>query len=134
LVERILELMAKHGVKGNQLTSSIGMGHSAVSDWSKGRAKPSYGALVKIANYFDVSVEYLEGKTDNPAPKHTEVLEDNKKQQPLSNKKAAAILKALADADIAKEDEDLDEDGIKVLSDFLIANAPMLKKLMNKDG
>ena len=67
MIERILDLMEKNGVKANKLTSDLGMGMSSITDWKKGKANPSYGALVKIAEYFNVSVEYLEGKTNDTA-------------------------------------------------------------------
>ena len=66
LIERILDLMKKNGIKAAKLTADLGMGKSSVTDWKNKKAKPSYGALVKIAEYFNVSVDYLQGKTDDP--------------------------------------------------------------------
>jgi len=60
--------MDENGVNASKLTSDIGINHSSITGWKKGHAKPSYGALVRIANYFNVSVEYLEGKTDDRTP------------------------------------------------------------------
>ncbi|MCL2698474.1 MAG: helix-turn-helix domain-containing protein [Oscillospiraceae bacterium] len=37
-----------------------------VSDWKSRRSKPNIDTLPKIADYFDVSVDYLLGRTDNP--------------------------------------------------------------------
>jgi repressor LexA len=67
--------MEKRNVKAITLTTKAGLSRSAISDWRKKKAKPSYGALVKIAKYFNVSVEYLEGKTDVPyQPKEPKAL------------------------------------------------------------
>ena len=67
-VQRILDLMDKHNINAAQLQRNAKLSPSLITQWKKGLFKPSYGALVKIANYFNVSVEYLECKTDDPNP------------------------------------------------------------------
>jgi transcriptional regulator with XRE-family HTH domain len=60
--------MSERGVTAYKLAQSTGISSGNITDWKNGKASPSYGALVKIANYFNVSVEYLECKTDDPTP------------------------------------------------------------------
>ena len=67
MIERILEIMQARGVKAATLLRDTGLSSSAITDWKKRKANPSYGALVKIANYFEVSIEYLQGKTNDPS-------------------------------------------------------------------
>ena len=123
MVERILQLLKDRGVTAYKLTSDLGIGSGSVSDWKKGRAKPSYGSLVKIADYFDVAVEYLEGKTDIP-----------EKKQPLSNQRAAEVLRqALAQSDLTDGEGELSEAGAAVISRFILANQDMLKKLIKEE-
>ena len=50
------------------LEKAIGLTKGSFAHWRKGKAKPSYDALVKIAEYFRVSTDYIFGFTDNPAP------------------------------------------------------------------
>lgn len=38
------------------------------TQWKAGRQKPSTEALSKLADYFNVSVDYLLGRTDDPTP------------------------------------------------------------------
>jgi transcriptional regulator with XRE-family HTH domain len=59
VIERILQLMKEHGVSGTALTSALEISSSSVSEWKKGKAKPSADVIVKIANYFAVSTDYL---------------------------------------------------------------------------
>ena len=104
MLERILDLMEEKGVNAKTLTSAIGMGHSTVTNWKAGQAKPSYGALVKIANYFGVSVEYLQGKTDERNP----ITDENKKS--ASEKLGDAIKQLFIESGrIAQGDELTDE-------------------------
>lgn len=35
-------------------------------DWEYGNTKPGFDALIALADFFDVSLDYLVGRTDNP--------------------------------------------------------------------
>ena len=66
MIERILELMDKHEVIASKLTSETGLPSTAITEWKKGKSRPSRTSLTKVAKYFNVSVDYLQGKTDDP--------------------------------------------------------------------
>jgi transcriptional regulator with XRE-family HTH domain len=42
--------------------------------YEQGKREPDYATLEKIANYFDVTTDYLLGRTDNPKPTGDEVI------------------------------------------------------------
>ena len=68
-IDRILELMKERGVKAVTLTTEAGLARSAISDWKKRKYEPSYGAIVKVAEYFSVSKEWLlTGEKNNHHP------------------------------------------------------------------
>ena len=67
-LDNIFTLIEKHGMQQKDLAKEINISPSVFSDWKKGRIKPSIDVLAKIADYFNVSTDYLLGKTDNPAP------------------------------------------------------------------
>ena len=46
------------------LANAVNVCKSAVSAWEIGRNQPNYGILMDIAQYFDVSVDYLIGYCD----------------------------------------------------------------------
>lgn len=46
--------------KDSDVAKATGITKSTFSDWKSGRSKPKGEKLRKIANYFDVTVEYLE--------------------------------------------------------------------------
>ncbi len=62
MVDRIKELVQDSNLSYSAFLKEIGLPHSAINEWTKGKAKPSLGAIVKIADYFDVSVDYLLGR------------------------------------------------------------------------
>ena len=59
VVDRIVALMESRGVSGTALTSSVEISSSSITEWKKGKAKPSVDAVVKIAEYFDVTTDWL---------------------------------------------------------------------------
>ena len=60
LYELILELCSNKGIKPGRMCSDLGFSRSTMSDLKMGRKKSlSSDYLSKIAEYFDVSVDYL---------------------------------------------------------------------------
>ncbi|EOT5797137.1 helix-turn-helix domain-containing protein, partial [Listeria monocytogenes] len=62
--ERIKKLSAKKGITISQLTSELEMGENSIYRWKT--QKPALDKLQKVADYFNVSTDYLLGRTDNP--------------------------------------------------------------------
>jgi len=65
--EKILQLMEQHKIKALKLEKDLSLASSIVSQWKNGRQKPSTDAIMKIAEYFNVTTDYLLGRTDLPA-------------------------------------------------------------------
>lgn len=53
------DLMDKNGLSISETARQIGMSPSTITDWKAGRTMPKADKLLKIAEFFDVSVEYL---------------------------------------------------------------------------
>ena len=62
--ERVLALMDGHNVKAAQLTKELSLSHGVITQWKQGISKPSSEALVKLADYFHVTTDYLLGRID----------------------------------------------------------------------
>lgn len=62
----LFDLLKSRGISQKQLSENTGISAGNISDWKSGKAAPSQGALSKIANYLDCSVDYLLGNTDSP--------------------------------------------------------------------
>ncbi len=61
---KIRILREKHGFKQVNLANALQVSPQAVSKWERGANYPDIGMLVKIAQLFDVSTDYLLGITD----------------------------------------------------------------------
>jgi transcriptional regulator with XRE-family HTH domain len=66
-VERILDLIKKYNITAKKLAEEAGLSSSAVTEWKSGKANPSYGAVIKISNYFNINPDYLLCKSDHIA-------------------------------------------------------------------
>jgi transcriptional regulator with XRE-family HTH domain len=62
VVERIFALLNERHETSVTFASAIGVSQGNVSDWKRGRSKPSIEALGKIADFFNVSADYLLGR------------------------------------------------------------------------
>lgn len=64
--DRVKYLCEKHNVSISRVESAVGFGNSAISKWES--SSPSVEKLRKVADYFDVSVDYLMGRSDDETP------------------------------------------------------------------
>ena len=49
-----------------QVAESIGMAESAYQRYEQGRREPAYRQLRTLADAYNVSIDYLVGRSDNP--------------------------------------------------------------------
>lgn len=66
LSERLKELRLSRGYSLQDLADRSNTSKSAINMYERGERRPKYEVLMSIANVFDVDVDYLLGKTDNP--------------------------------------------------------------------
>lgn len=76
LNERIRELRGSRGISQIQLAGKLGVTKQSVSNWENDNILPSIEMLVKIANFFEVSTDYLLG-LDNKRTLDVENLTEN---------------------------------------------------------
>ena len=60
--DRVKELCSKHGISIVQLEEKVGFGRNSMYSWKKNN--PSTDKLEKVADYFNVSTDYLLGRTE----------------------------------------------------------------------
>lgn len=65
LNERLKKLRKSKNVTQVQTANGCNMAERAYQRIEAGN-KPSYDALIALADYFDVSIDYLVGRTDKP--------------------------------------------------------------------
>ena len=61
------QLLQKYGVTSYKVAKEAGVTQTALSNWKSGRSTPTTKTLQKIADYFNVTVDYLiTGKNESP--------------------------------------------------------------------
>lgn len=98
--ERIKELAKKQGKSLNKVEEDLGYGKNVL--YRLKNSNPSTERLQEIADYFDVSVDYLLGREERETPKFVDLSEDDtvfsfdgKAISKETMRKAIAIAKAL---------------------------------------
>ena len=97
-----LQLCNEKGIKPTPVTEAIGVNKSSATKWKKG-ATPNSDTLQKLAEYFNVSVDYLLGneKTSPAKSAEDETLEELLER--LKSREEMKMLFKLADG-ATKED------------------------------
>ena len=67
VAERIAELMRDEGINQVQinqvqLAAKIGVKQNTVSSWVLGKKEPNISSLWRLADYFEVDIDYLVGR------------------------------------------------------------------------
>ncbi len=62
--ERLKELRTEKGVGQEKLADTLEVSHGTISLWENGLREPKLSNLVRIAQYFGVSIDYLAGLED----------------------------------------------------------------------
>ncbi len=63
---RLKELRKSRGISQLKLAIDLNMDQNSISRYENGDREADYATLVRFADYFDVSVDYLLERTDNP--------------------------------------------------------------------
>ena len=61
-----VNLLHERKITTYRLAKDTGISNGLITGWTQGGKIPSGENLIKLADYFDVSVDYLLGRTDNP--------------------------------------------------------------------
>lgn len=62
--ERLDELMAETKMNSLRLSKEIGGSDRVIGAWRKGEYEPKLESLIRLADFFNVSLDYLAGRSD----------------------------------------------------------------------
>ncbi len=63
---RLKELREKKGISQLKLGMDLSLNQNSISRYETGEREADYATLILIADYFNVSIDYLLERTDNP--------------------------------------------------------------------
>lgn len=61
---RLQQLRKQKNLSQLQLAMALNMNQNSISRYETGEREADYKTLILLANYFDVSIDYLLGRTD----------------------------------------------------------------------
>lgn len=64
-MKNLIELRINNGLTQKQLAQQLNITDKAYWSYERGRTEPDINTLIKIADYFDVSLDYLCGRQNN---------------------------------------------------------------------
>lgn len=65
-MNRIKEVRKKKGLSLQQVADAVGLGNNTISRYETGKREPKLETWQALANFFDVTVPYLQGIDDKP--------------------------------------------------------------------
>lgn len=63
---RLKALREKRGISQLKLAMDLGLNQNSISRYESGAMEADYKTLIALADYFDVSIDYLLERTDKP--------------------------------------------------------------------
>ena len=64
--QRFKNLRTKYNLSQNDVAKALNLTRGTVTHWESEIRLPSLGVAIKLADYFNVSLDYLVGRSDNP--------------------------------------------------------------------
>ena len=63
---RLKELRKQKGISQLKIAMDLSMNQNSISRYENGEREADYKTLINLADYFNVSIDYLLERTDNP--------------------------------------------------------------------
>lgn len=94
---RIAKLREQRKLTQEELSKQLSISRASLSHYEKNRRVPDYETLNKIADFFNVTVDYLIGRTDDPTPPENEHIKLFEESLELSDEKILERFSLLVD-------------------------------------
>lgn len=75
--QRIRDLRKQKRMSQTELAKMLAVSQTTVTAWETGKAEPSSSAITSLADYFDVTTDYLLGRPDKKEKKSVELSDDD---------------------------------------------------------
>lgn len=91
-MEKLRELRKEKGISLKELGAAMGVAESTMSLYENGKRQPDHETLLKLAEYFNVTVDYLLRGNDNSERLPEELVILNRKARNMSPEKRQKLL------------------------------------------
>ena len=135
-VQKLKEWRIARGIQQKDLASTLGIGANTLSQYENGKREPDNNTLVQLADYFNVSVDYLLGRDEIKNPPQSDGAFDqifSEKDELDISRRLDAMLSDLDKNNSALmfDGEPLDDESRELLISSL-ENSIRMAKIINK--
>lgn len=139
-MQKLKELRIERGIQQKELAATLGIGANTLSQYENGKREPDNKTLVKLADYFGVSVDYLLEHTDAPEKQENPPQSDGNYNMELNDRDERDISRRLdrmlseldkKDSALMFDGEPLDDESRELLISSL-ENSIRMAKIINK--
>ena len=64
MIKNLKKLRGDRSISQNALAEVVGISQQSINKYENHKSEPDIATLIKIADYFDVTLDYLVGRTD----------------------------------------------------------------------
>lgn len=82
-MENLKKIREKRNINQLKIAMDIGITQESISKYETGNAFPSKEILIKLADYFNCSIDYLLNRTDNPNMNKEKISKEDEKIENL---------------------------------------------------
>lgn len=115
--KRLNEALQNRNITQVELSKELGFTSQAINRWCQNLTQPDIPTLIKIAEYLNVSIDFLVG---NEAKNDSAIEEEIKEKEILKN--------TLIKNGYMNENEDLNDDELEKLIEFVKTNKKYIKE------
>lgn len=83
--ERLRDLRNKKDITQEEFGKKFNVIKQTVSSWENGNSRPDIDLAARIADYFEVTTDYLLGRTDNPKGYKVETIAAHRSDNPMDD-------------------------------------------------
>lgn len=108
---RLKDIRKEQGLLQKDLAAHLGITQQAYANYESGKREPDYDTLAKLADIFNVSVDYLLGRTDDPTPPNIK-----KERSPEEKRRLEVIKEAMLPE--PRNEEELAQAKLKLIAEI----------------
>jgi transcriptional regulator with XRE-family HTH domain len=130
--DRLKRLRTERKITQSELGKLFGISSSTIGMYEQNRREPDAQTLIKIAEYFEVSTDYLLGNDEKPSAV------SEQKNKPLSDEDAKLIIaikdleNRFAGTDLVDENGRIKDETIDLIKELALNNKAFIEAMINK--
>lgn len=129
LTKRLKSLRESKQLTQQELADKLNLSRVRYNNYETGKRSPDYDTLQVIANFYDVSIDYLLGNTDNP---NSEIVLTDKDEKDIAKTMQKLKEQLSNDQGLMFDGDVLDEETAKLLLAAIEQQEKMIKKINKK--